>query len=294
MAKLPAISREVQAEILQEFSEVALQAGAANRAGMNVTRPPLETAVGPSNATENLSRVAPSRSPIPTIQHIAEMEPRQVYNLLCREKPQTVALVLSYLTAEKAAETLMFSAAEQRDKILERLATLSPIPAGVVEKVVEILVTRKGVSQTRALNHSEGVKTAADLLSAMGKSQGKTLLGSIEERNPALGQAIRQKMFSFEDLGKLHAGILQRILREVDLRELALALKRNASDKLKSTLLGCITKRAAEAVQEEIAFMGSVRLCDIERAQLHIIEAARRLESEGVADLGEAQGRGAP
>src|SRR5208337_3454835 len=140
------------------------------------------------------------------------------------------------------------------------------------------LVAKRGVSRTRALSQTGGVKTAADLLNSMDKTQGKSLLGSIEERNPELGQAIRQKMFTFEDLAGLDTVMLQRILREVDLRELALALK-SASEKLKSTLLGCITKRAAEAVQEEMSFMGPVRLRDIESAQMRVIDAVRRLEA---------------
>jgi flagellar motor switch protein FliG len=140
------------------------------------------------------------------------------------------------------------------------------------------------------LNQTGGVKTAADVLNLMDKAQGKTLLGSLEERNPELGQAIRQKMFTFEDLINLDASMLQRILREVDVRELALALKRKASDKLKAKLLGSISKRAAETVQEEINFMASVRLRDIEAAQLRIIDAVRRLESEGAVDLSDVRG----
>ena len=259
-------------------------------AGWNVTRATLKKAMGMFKATEILSRVAPTRPSIAAIHEIAEMEPRQVYNLLRHEQPQTMALVLSYVGPEKAAESLMFFAPEQRDKILERVATLAPTPVEVVEKVVKILVARRGVSKTRALNQSGGVKTAADVLNAMEKTQGKTLLGSLEGRNPELGQAIRQKMFTFEDLTNLETPILQRILREVDLRELALALKRNASDKLKTKLLSCITKRAGETVQEEIALMGPVRLRDIESAQLRVVDAVRRLEAEGAVDLSEVRG----
>jgi flagellar motor switch protein FliG len=281
MAKFSMIDRELQNEILRDFSEIAVQAGTAIRGGVDVTRATLEQAIGVFKATEILSRVAPARPAIACVHEIAEMEPRQIYNLIRHEQPQAVALVISYVAPEKAAASLEFFAAEQRDKILERVATLAPTPVEVVEKVVELLLARRGVSQTRALNQTGGVKTAADVLNSMDKTQGKTLLGTLEERNPELGQAIRQKMFTFEDLVNLDAQMLQRILREVDVRELALALKRNASDKLKSKLLGSISKRAAETVQEEINFMGSVRLRDIESAQLRIIDAVRRLEAEG-------------
>ena len=216
------------------------------------------------------------------------MEPRQIYNLIRHEQPQTVALILSYTGADKGAETLAFFQTDQRDKILERVATLAPTPVEIVEKVVEVLVAKRGVSHTRALNQTGGYKVAADLLNAMDKDQGKLLLGSLEERNPELGQAIRQKMFTFEDLNNLDTTVLQRILREVDMRELALALK-STSDKLKVKLLSCLTRRAAEAVQEEISFMGAVRLRDIESAQLRVIDAVRRLETEGAVDLGEAR-----
>jgi flagellar motor switch protein FliG len=290
MAKFSMIDRELQHEILRDFSEIAVQAGTAIRGGVDVTRATLEQAIGVFKATEILSRVAPTRPAIACIHEIAEMEPRQIYNLIHHEQPQTIALLISYVAPEKAAASLEFFAAEQRDKILERVATLAPTPVEVVEKVVELLLARRGVSQTRALNQTGGVKTAADVLNSMDKAQGKTLLGTLEERNPELGQAIRQKMFTFEDLVNLDAPMLQRILREVDVRELALALKRNASEKLKAKLLGSISKRAAETVREEINFMGSVRLRDIESAQLRIIDAVRRLEAEGAVDLSEVRG----
>jgi flagellar motor switch protein FliG len=232
--------------------------------------------------------VAPVGLSVASLQEILDLEPRQVYNLLRHEQPQTVALVLSHASAEKAAEALTFFPAEQRDKVLERIATLSPTPVEVVEKVVEVLVAKRGVNRTRAMSQTGGVKIAADLVNAMNKDQGNMLLSVLEERNPDLGKAIRQKMFTFEDLSGLETAMLQRILREVDMRELALALK-SASDKLKNKLLACVTKRAAETVQEEMNFMGAVRLRDIEAAQLRIIDAVRRLEAEGALDLGESR-----
>jgi flagellar motor switch protein FliG len=291
MAKFTMVNQELQNEILAEFSEVAVEAGTAIRGGLDVTRLTLEKAIGVFKAAEVLARVAPTRTTVSTIHEIVDMEPRQVYNLLRHEQPQTIALVLSYSTPEKAAESMSFFAPDQRDKILERIATLAPTPVEVVEKVVEILVAKRGVNRTRALSQTGGVKTAADLLNAMDNTQGKTVLGSIEERNPELGQAIRQKMFTFEDLASLDAVTLQRILREIDLRELALALK-SASDKLKVTLLGCITKRAAESVVEEMSFMGPVRLRDIENAQNRVIDAVRRLEADGALDLSQLRKEG--
>ena len=291
MARMPMISEEVQHELLMEFSEVAVQAGASLTAGLDVARATLEKAVGLFKATEIIGRVSPTRTPVAAMQEVVDKEPRQIFNLIRDEQPQTVALVLSYVGTEKAAECLTYFHSDLRDRILERIASLAPTPIEVVETVVRVLVSKRGSNQTRALNQTGGVKTAADLLNAMDKNTGKSLLAAIEERNAELGMAIRQKMFTFEDLIRLDQVALQRILREVDLRDLAIALK-TASETLKLSLLGCISKRAAETVQEEIAFMGPIKLRDIEGAQIKIIEAVRKLETDGEVDLGEVNRRG--
>jgi flagellar motor switch protein FliG len=125
-------------------------------------------------------------------------------------------------------------------------------------------------------------------MNAMDKNLSKTLLLSLEERNPELGQAIRQKMFTFEDLRTLDSNAIQKVLREVDMRDLAVSLK-TASDELKAALLGAISKRAAETVSEEMSFLGAVKLKDIEGAQMRIIEVVRRLEAEGEIEVGDKE-----
>ena len=129
---------------------------------------------------------------------------------------------------------------------------------------------------------------AAEVLNALDKSLSKSILVSIDERNPELGQAIRQKMFTFEDLARVDSVALQRIMREVDSRDLTIALK-PASEKLQDALLAGVSKRAAESLREEIQLMGPIKLRDIEASQFAIIEVARRLEAEGEIDLGKVQ-----
>lgn len=287
MTKINLISREVQLEILSEFSDILLTAGSSMRGGLEVTQATLEKAVGLFKAADIISRVSPVRTPVTAMQQIVEMEARQIFNLIKQEQPQTSALIISYLSPEKASQLMALLREETRGQVIERLATMSPTPIEVVEKVVEVLNLKLGGKHTRALNQTGGIKTAASVLNAMDKNFSKSLLISLEERNPELGQAIRQKMFTFEDLVNLDPNSLQKIMREVDLRDLAVALK-TASDKLKNALLGSISKRAAETVNEEISFMGPLKLRDIESAQTRIIEVVRRLEGEGEIDLGDA------
>ena len=289
MAKFPMIPQETQRDLLKEFTEVAVEASTGILGGVGYTQNALEKSVGVFRATNIVGRVAPVRTPFAAMQQIIEMEPRQIHNLLKHEQPQTIALVMSYLGAAKSAQLLVLLRPEIREQVVERVATLAATPIEVVEKLVEVLNQRVGAKPTRALSQTGGMKLAAELLNSLDKNISKTLLIALEERNAELGAGIRQKMFTFEDLSGLDVPSLQKVLREIDMRDLAVSLK-SASDKLKNTLLTCISKRAAETVNEEMGFMGPLKLKDIETAQGRIIEVVRRLESEGEIEIDSGKG----
>jgi flagellar motor switch protein FliG len=284
MARFNLITREQQEEILREFSEVAVAASTSLSAGVEVTRHALEKALGSFKAGDILGRVLPGRPSVGAMQSIADMDPRHIFNLIRDEQAQTIAFVVSYLTPERAAQIFALLRPEQRDTVLERLATLSATPVEVGERVVEVLNAKLGIKQTRALSQTGGVTTAADILNAMDKTISRSLLTRIEERNPELCGAIRKKMFTFEDLLRLGPQAIQRIMRETDMRDLALALKK-AGDPLKKLLLSNITRRGAESVQDEMSLMGQVKLRDVEAAQFRIIDSVRKLEAEGEIEL---------
>ena len=289
MAKMPMIPQELQRDILKEFTGVAVEASTCILGGVDYTQNTLEKSVGVFRATNIVGRVSPTRTPVAAMQQLIEMEPRQIHNLLGQEQPQTIALVMSYLGSAKGAQLLVLLPPEIREAVVERLATLAATPIEVVEKLVEVLNRRVGIKPTRALNQTGGMKMTAELLNSLDKNISKTLLIAIEERNADLGAGIRQKMFTFEDLSRLDLPSLQKVLREIDMRDLAVSLK-SASEKLKAMLLGCISKRAAETVNEEMSFMGSLKLKDIEGAQSRVIEVVRRLESEGEIELDSGKG----
>jgi flagellar motor switch protein FliG len=236
-----------------------------------------------------MRRVASTRAPIGgAMQAIADMDPRHIFNLVRDEQVQAIAFIVSHLPPEKAAQVLNLLRSEQRDQVIERLATLAPTPVEVAEKVVDVLNAKLGVKQTRALSQTGGVTNAADILNIMDKEISRTLLTSIEERNPDVSMAIRKKMFTFEDLLLLDVPSIQRIMREIEMRDLSLALKK-VSEPLKKMLLANVSRRAAESVQEEIAFLGHVKLRDVEAAQFRIIDVVRKLEAEGEIDLDDAR-----
>jgi len=292
MAKLPMLSHAQQKEILQEFSALAINASTAVRGSMDFTQATLEKSVGLFRASDILGRIAPSRVPESLMKQIFDMEARPVANILKNEQPQTIALVTSYLSPDKTAEILKCLPNELREEVIERMATLSPTPIEVVERIINLLNERLGGRKpARAPNQTGGVKVAANVLNSLDKEVSKNILLSIEEKNPDLGQNIRNQMFTFEDIESLDTDALQKILREVEMRSLALSLK-SASQSLREKLLGCISKRAAETVEEEISFMSSVKMREIEEAKKSIVEVIRRLESEGELDLDEARSGG--
>jgi flagellar motor switch protein FliG len=287
MSKLTVISQDLQREVLREFTDVAVQASTGVLGGVNFTKAALEKSVGLFRASDIIGRIAPARMPLAAMQQIIDMEVRQLFNLLKQEQPQTIALILSYLPPERSGQILILLRGELRDKVVERLATLTPTPVEVVERIVEVLNQKAGVKPTRALSQTGGVKNAAELLNSLDKNISQSMLMDLEQRNPELGRAIRQKMFTFEDLSLLDGASLQKIMREVDMRDLAVSLK-TASPKLKTALLGAISKRAAETVNEEISFLGPLKKKDIEAAQMRIIDSVRQLETEGELDLSAA------
>jgi flagellar motor switch protein FliG len=284
MTKITGISQSLQQEVLREFSPVAVEAVTTISCGVERVKGMLEKSVGLFRASDIICRVSPTRAPVAAMEPIAELDARQIFSLLRNEQLQTVALVTSYLPPDKASQLISLLRPEVRDQVVERLATLAPTSIEVVESVAEELQRKMANNRTRALNQTGGLKIAAELLNALPKNLTEPILMSLRERNSDLGDAILKKMFTFEELGKMDTKTLQKIMQEIDMRTLTISLK-TASESLKSALLSVISKRAAESVREEIAFLGPLKVSEIEAAQAQIIDTVRRLESEGEINL---------
>jgi flagellar motor switch protein FliG len=291
MSKMPFLTQDLQKEVVKEFHALAEQAAVGVCGGMKFVHHALEKGVGPFRASDVLNKVSPANNQpkIPALQSVIEMEPRPLANLLKHEPPQAIALVVSYLVPERASRVLAELPEVLREYVVERLATLEPAPVEAVERLASALNRKISTAKpSRPPSRTGGVLPAAAMLNAMNREAATNILNALEARNPDLTQVIRNKMFTFEDLAVLDTPSLQKILREVDLRDLAMSLK-TSSEKLKGRMLGSISKRAAETVNEEISFMGSVRGKDSDAAKQRIIEAMRKLETAGEIDLNEAR-----
>jgi len=288
MAKMDIVDYDTQQEILKEFSVLAMKSAMSLSGGFNFTRDILERALGSLQANEIIRGVNPMSASSLDTSALQTLESQDLYTLIKGEEPQTIAFVLSYVHAVKCAEVLTFMEAEARADIVARIATMEPIPVDVLAKVLEALKKRMNVGGSSALRPG-GVNSIADAIKNMDNTVSRALITSLEESNPELAASIKKILFIFEDFKKFDKMSLQKVLREVESKDLALALK-VASEPLQLKIFSALPKRAAESIKDEIKFMGAVRFREIEAAQERVIEAMRKLEAQGeiTADGGAA------
>ncbi len=286
MGQMTVVDEVSRNAALEEFGPIIGNSLQTTLGGLDYARRTLTLARGDYKAEAMLNRVGvePVVAGNDLLEEISEMEGRQIFNLLKDEQPQTIAYLLSHLPMVKSGEIFQLLPTELRDNVIERLGTLESTPRDLISKIVRNL-TRHNTGQATATYHSSGgVRAVADLLNSLDKETSKNMLTTIEERNATLGAAVRRKMFSFEDIRRLAPGDLQLVLRDVDSAHLAVALK-SATEALRQGIYGALSKRAAEALEDEISMLGPVRLKDVEVAQDAVIQVVRRLEEEGTISL---------
>ncbi len=289
MTTITTVPSEVQKVAMEEFSPLIAKSVGSALGGLGYAQRTLEIAKGDYKASTIVGRLGPvAGTSVDVIKDISEMEGRQIYNLVKHEQPQTISFLLSYLDSTKSAEVFALLGPELREEVIERLGTIESTSLELVSKIARSLGKHYDTKVRPAFHRSGGVRAVADLMNELDKEMSKNLLARLEERNATLSAQIRKKLFSFEDLLRLQPADLQRVLREVDSSNLAIAMK-SASETLRDRIYASISKRAAESLKEELEMLGPVRLKDVEAAQDTIIQVVRRLEEEGQITL-EADG----
>jgi len=284
MAAFSMVDEASQRQVVEEFTGIVAESSSSLLGGLAYAQRTLQIAKGDFKASSIMGRVGPTGNSVEVIKDISEMEGRQIFNLIKAEQPQTIAFVLSYLESPKCAEVFALLTPELREEVIERLGTIESTSSELVGKVARSLGKHFDTKVRPTFHRSGGVRSVAGLLNHLEKDMSKALLAKLEDRNTTLGAAIRKKLFSFEDLNRLQLADLQRILREVDMSNLATAMK-SASSQLRDKLYAALSKRAAEGLREEIELLGAVRLKDVELAQDAVIQAVRHLEEEGQISL---------
>jgi flagellar motor switch protein FliG len=288
IVRLGTVTAEQRDMIIKEF-EVTMNA-ASNIAygGVEFARDLLEKSLGPKAAEALINRFARSGGKAP-FEFMKKTDPTQLVNFIQGEHPQTIALVLAYLDPQQASTVLAALPAERKVDVLRRIANMDKTAPEIIKEVEDVLQRKLSALSNESLTLSGGVKTVAEILNMTDRQTEKNILRTLDEEDPDLSNEIKKLMFVFDDIVLIDDRGIQQILKGVDNKELSMALK-TASEEVKQKIFKNMSKRAAEAIAEEMEFMGPVRVKQVEEAQQRIVAVIRKLEEAGEIIIG---GRGA-
>ncbi len=210
---------------------------------------------------------------------LKKADPQQLASFLSKEHPQTIALILSHLPPDQSAEVLNEFPDQLRGESVMRIAKLGKVSPQLVTQVEHVVDQVAESTLSQDLATAGGAKLVANILNKSNNAAAKSILEAIEDKDDNLAVEIKRLMFLFEDIVMIDDKGIQRILREVDKRDLALALK-VGDDKIRNKIFKNMSERAASVVKEELEFMGPVKLKEVESAQMRIVDIIKRLEEE--------------
>ncbi len=266
-------------EIMRDFYELCLANRYIQQGGIAYAQEVLEKALGPEKAMSIISRISSSLQVRP-FDFVHKTEPTQVLSFIQGEHPQTIALILAYLDSAKAAIILSALPPDRQVDVAKRIALMNNTSPEVIKEVERVLERKLSSVAPQEVSSAGGVKAVVEILNRVDRGTEKTILEALEIQDPELAEDIKKLMFVFEDLVTLDDRSVQRILRDVDNHDLALALK-GASHEVANKIYSNLSKRAADMLREDIQFLGPVRLRDVEESQQRIVNVIRRLEDSG-------------
>ena len=279
IANLGDVPSDVEEKVMNECYQIFMARQYISQGGVDFAKEILERAVGMKKAQEILARLESSFR-TSGFNLMKNIDIRQLVGFLQNEHPQTIALILSQLTPHQAAGVLSELPAELQSEVAFRVATMEKISPDILKEIESTLEGHFESSAVGDLSVSGGAKTMAEILNLIESSAEKNILQSIEAERPELAGEIKNMMFVFDDLVLLDDRSIQRLLKEVETKDLSIALKA-ASEEVREKIYSNVSERVAVMIKEEMEFMGPMRLSDVEAAQQRIVESVRRLEEEG-------------
>ncbi|MGG4156514.1 flagellar motor switch protein FliG [Peribacillus muralis] len=266
-------------EILDEFHNIALAQDYISQGGIGYAKQVLEKALGSDQAAAIINRLTSSLQVRP-FDFARKADPGQILNFIQNEHPQTIALILSYLDPAQAGQILSELPQEVQADIARRIALMDSTSPEIINEVEQILERKLSATVTQDYTQTGGVEAVVDVLNGVDRSTERTILDALEIQDPELAEEIKKRMFVFEDIVTLDGRAIQRVVRESENEDVKLSLK-VASDEVKEIVFRNMSKRMVETFQEEMEYMGPVRLRDVEEAQSRIVAVIRRLEETG-------------
>ena len=285
IAQLDHVSADVTESVLTEWLGLMLAVDSAAAGGMDYAREVLEKAFGAVRGGQIFRRIQSQLADSAGLSRLRKVDPQHLGNICRNEHPQTIALLLTHLEPQHTAAVLKELDPALGSDVVFRMATMNKVSSDMLQLIEGSRGSEAELGFQQGLATAGGPETVAAVLNLTSTTLEKALLEGVAERDPELSDRIKNLMFVFEDIGSLDDRSLQRLLREVEVKQLALALKA-ASEELRTRIASCMSQRAMEALTEEMEFMGPVRLRDVELAQTAVVTQVRVLEESGEIIVG--------
>ena len=279
IANTRSISPQVKEDVINEFYEICLAQQYIAEGGIGYAKELLEKALGSEKALDVIGKLTASLQVKP-FEFVRKTDALQLLSFIQDEHPQTIALILSYLSSQQASAIISALPPESQADVAKRIAVMDRTSPDVIKEVERVLESKLANLVNQDYTIIGGVDKVVDILNSTDRSTEKHIMETLEIDDPELADEIRKKMFVFEDILLLDDRSIQRVLRDVDNNELALALK-GANEEVQNAIFNNLSKRLAEMIKEDMEFMGPVRMKDVEEAQQKIVNIIRKLEDSG-------------
>ena len=280
IAKMDRVQPELAEGVLVEWIESAVASEALSSGGVDYAREILEKAFGSTKASNILKRVVTQLADTAGLSRLHNADPQQIANMFRSEHPQTIALILAHLVSPQTAAVLKELDPGLGGDIAFRMAKMEKVSPEMLLLIEKSLGTDTELEFQQGMSRAGGPAAVAEVLNLLHGSLEKQILEKISGQDTALAEQIKNLMFVFEDIVGVEDQAIQRLLRDIETKTLALAFK-GASAELKARITSQMSQRAAAALKEEIEMLGSVRVRDVEAAQATIVAQARALEEAG-------------
>ncbi len=271
--------------VLNEFYELCLTQKVITEGGIDYARSVLEKAYGSEMAQKLMEKVSKSMQ-TKAFEFVRKSDYKNLLAIIQNEHPQTIALVLSYVNSEQASAVLQELPREKRVEVVERIAKMESASPETVKAIESTLERKFAAVVSMDLTEVGGINYVADVLNKVDRGTEKYIFDELSARDPALVEEIKKKMFVFEDILSLDSMSIQRFIRDVETKDLAIAIK-GSNAEVAATLYANMPQRMQESIQQEIEYLHNVRMRDVDEAQQRIVGIIRHLEEEGELVIGK-------
>ena len=282
------VTAEQKAAVISEFYSIAMAKDYISSGGLQYAQNVLEKALGPDKALEIINRLTTSLQVRP-FDFLRKTDPAQLLNFIQNEHPQTIALILAYLDPEQAAMIITSLPAEAQVEVAKRVATMDRTSPDFIREAERVLERKLSSMVTQDFTTAGGVKAIVEVLNRVDRTTERAIVDTLEVDDPELAEEIKKLMFVFEDIVQIDDRSLQLVLREVDNKDLSLALKATPGE-VSEKVFRNMSTRAADMLREEIEYMGPVKIRDVEEAQQKIVGIIRTLEDKGEIVIARGSG----